>query len=78
MPFWIAFLNWSKSNFYENGQQKGLTLETKQFIHDGWTNNSIPFIDCRNGCEFMKIKNTCKNNKIYTCKNITNLRMKYC
>ena len=65
--FLEAFSNGSKSIFHKNRGQKGLTLETKQIIYDELINNSIPSVDCTNGCECMKIK------KIYTCKNITSL-----
>lgn len=54
--FLEAFSNGSKSIFHKNSGQKGLTLETKQIIYDEWINNSIPSVDCRNGCECMKIK----------------------
>ena len=54
--FLEAFSNGSKSIFHKNSERKGLTLETKQIIYDEWINNSIPSVDCRNGCECMKIK----------------------
>ena len=54
--FLEAFSNGSKSIFHKNSGRKGLTLETKQIIYDEWINNSIASVDCRNGCECMKIK----------------------
>ena len=74
--FLEAFLNWSKSNFHENGVRKGLTLKTKQIINDESINNSIPSVHCRNSRECMKIKKNIYMQKCNKLENETTLREK--